>query len=186
MVDAQAFEQIVTAYYEPLYRFAFSLCQREAEAGDLTQETFFRWASKGHQLRDQTKVKSWLFTTLYRQFIGQQRRDSRFPHVEVDANSHELPAVFPRMEREIDGTAALEALGEVDEIYRAPLVLLYLDDHSYKEIADTLDIPIGTVMSRLARGKEQLRELMSDRRGKSRPTITPLNAGGRSYPLSSS
>ena len=171
-----SFESIVSAYYQALYRFAFSLSQRESEACDLTQETFYRYATKGHQLRDPSKVKSWLFTTLYRQFIGQQRRDTRFPHVDVTAVDHELPGVSPSMARDADGSAAVEALARVSEIYRVPLVLLYLEDHSYQEIADVLDIPIGTVMSRLARGKQQLRDLLSDPSRRAIDNITPLNA----------
>lgn len=175
IVDEMSFESIVNAYYEPLYRFAYSLSQRESEACDLTQETFYRYATKGHQLRDKSKVKSWLFTTLYRQYIGQQRRDTRFPHIEVTAIDHELPNVAPSMARDADGSAAIEALGRISEIYRAPLVLLYLEDHSYQEIADVLDIPIGTVMSRLARGKEQLRRLLSDPSTLSVNNIATLN-----------
>jgi RNA polymerase sigma-70 factor (ECF subfamily) len=57
-------------YYEPLYQFAFSLARDEADACDLTQQTFCIWAAKGHQLRDASKVKTWLFTTLHREFLG--------------------------------------------------------------------------------------------------------------------
>ena len=58
------FEELVDRFYVTLYRFAYSLCQCEATASDLTQETFFIWAKKGHQLRDPSAVKTWLFTTL--------------------------------------------------------------------------------------------------------------------------
>ena len=63
---APDFQQLVDRQYEPLFRFALSLTRSEADAADLTQQTFFLWASKGHQLRDRSKAKSWLFTTLYR------------------------------------------------------------------------------------------------------------------------
>jgi len=62
------FEQLVEQYYVPLYRFGLSLSRNEPDAIDLTQQTFLTWASKGHQLRDKAKVKTWLFTTLYRAF----------------------------------------------------------------------------------------------------------------------
>jgi RNA polymerase sigma-70 factor (ECF subfamily) len=65
-MDELSFENIVNAHYEPLYRFALSLARSEADAGDLVQQTFYRWAAKGDQLRDKSKVKSWLFTTLHR------------------------------------------------------------------------------------------------------------------------
>src|SRR3989442_3704667 len=62
-MDSDDFEQIVCQHYEPLYRFALSLTHAEADACDLTQQTFYIWATKGHQLRDRSKIKSWLFTT---------------------------------------------------------------------------------------------------------------------------
>src|SRR5216117_2004540 len=68
------FEQIVSQHYEPLYRFAFSLARTEADACDLTQQTFYIWATKGHRLRDRSKVKSWLFTILHREFLNIRRR----------------------------------------------------------------------------------------------------------------
>ena len=69
------FEDIVSAYYQPLYRFGYSLAKNEHEAGDLVQQTFFIYAEKGDSLRDQSKVKSWLFTTLYREFLRHRRKD---------------------------------------------------------------------------------------------------------------
>ena len=78
------FEQIVSQHYEPLYRFAFSLTHAEADACDLTQQTFYIWATKGHQLRDRSKVKSWLFTILHREFLNIRKRALRFPHFELN------------------------------------------------------------------------------------------------------
>jgi len=176
-VDELTFESVVNAYYEQLYRFAYSLSHQESNACDLTQETFYRWATKGHQLRDRSKVKSWLFTTLYRQFVGQQRRETKFPHLELGDIQHELPHEALALDREVDARVVIEALGQVTEIYRAPLTLLYLEDHSYQEIADILDIPIGTVMSRLSRGKEQLRAMLAVGPASSRSNITPLKRG---------
>ena len=63
----------------------------------------------------------------------------------------------------IDAAAALEALGKLEENYRAPVTLFYLKQFSYTEIADVLNVPIGTVMSRLSRGKAQLRQLLSEK-----------------------
>ena len=77
------FNQLVEAHYRGLFQLALSLARSEADAADLTQETFLRWAEKGSQLRDTTKAKSWLYTTLYRQFLGRQRHVTRFPHDEM-------------------------------------------------------------------------------------------------------
>lgn len=156
-------DQLVADHYRNLYKFAFSLAKNEADATDLTQQTFYRFATRGHQLKDPRKVKTWLFTTLYREFLGMTRREKRFTHVELDEAGRELPGTDPGIARQIDGNLAVEALGELDERYRAPLVLFYLEDLTYREIADALEIPVGTVMSRLSRGKEFLRGILADR-----------------------
>ena len=156
------FNQLVEAHYRGLFQFALSLARSEADAADLTQETFLRWAEKGSQLRDTTKAKSWLYTTLYRQFLGRQRHMTRFPHDEISGVEHRLPVVESEAVRALEGGDVMAALTEIDEVFRAPLVLFYLEDHSYQEIAEILDVPPGTVMSRLWRGKEQLRAKLAD------------------------
>ena len=173
------FEQLVDRFYQPLYRFALSLAKNAEEAGDLTQQTFYLWASKGHQLRESSKVKSWLFTTLYREYISTYRHTSRFPQVEIEEASHEIPSVNPSVVNDIDGNTVVAALTQVDEVYRAPLVLFYLDEISYKEIADVLDIPIGTVMSRLARGKAQLRQCLAEVSDATRSKIVRFDDANR-------
>lgn len=153
------FETIVSAYYQPLYRFGYSLAKNEHEAGDLTQQTFLIYAEKGHSLRDSSKVKSWLFTTLYREFLRRRNKGARMTSYEPELLETVGGTVEPDVQRAADGNRALEALEGVDPVYREPLTLFYLKDLSYKEIAEVLDLPIGTVMSRLSRGKEQLRKL---------------------------
>lgn len=157
-----SFENLVDQYYRPLYRFALSLARNEDEAGDLTQQTFFIWAKKGSQLRDQGKAKSWLFTTLYREFLGSRRRMSKYPSVDLDTADHELPVVQSNSSQALDAQYAIYALMQLDEIYRVPLALFYQESLSYQEIAAFLDLPIGTVMSRLSRGKTKLRALVED------------------------
>src|SRR6266705_1985000 len=151
------FQQLVARQYAPLYRFALSLSKSEADAADLTQQTFFLWASKGGQLRDRSKAKSWLFTTLYREFLSRRRHEVRFPKVELDDVREEEMSILPNVNA-FDSATVSQALGEVEEPFRAPLTLFYLEQFSYQEIADMLDVPIGTVMSRLSRGKALLRQ----------------------------
>jgi RNA polymerase sigma-70 factor (ECF subfamily) len=158
---APDFESIVARFYEPLYQFAFSLARSEADACDLTQQTFYVWATKGHQLRDSTKVKTWLFTTLHRAFLESRRRQTRFPHYELEEVPLDLPTLSPATVNQLDSAQVLEALSHVDEIYQAPVALFYLEDCSYKEIADILAVPIGTVKSRMARGIAQLHEILT-------------------------
>lgn len=156
------FEELVNHYYQPLYHFAFSLTHDQAAACDLTQQTFYIWARKGHQLREPGKVKTWLFTTLRREFLSARRHAQRFPHVSTDEPSLNLPAVTSDAARELDGQQALDLLNSLEETFRLPLMLFYLEDCSYREIAAILDIPIGTVQSRIARGKSQLQERLGD------------------------
>jgi RNA polymerase sigma-70 factor, ECF subfamily len=151
------FQQLVDRQYAPLFRFALSLAKSEADAADLTQQTFFLWASKGDQLRDRSKAKSWLFTTLYREFLSRRRHEVRFPKVELDDVREEEMSISPDMNA-FDSPTVLQALREVEEPFRAPLTLFYLEQFSYQEIANMLKVPIGTVMSRLSRGKTLLRQ----------------------------
>jgi len=156
-MPGQDFEAVVAGYYEPLYRFAISLTRSEADACDLVQQTFYMWATKGHQLRDVSKVKSWLFTTQYRAFLESRRTVTRFPHSELTEADPDLPVILPEAARRLDALQAVEALGQMDAIYRAPVSLFYLEDCSYQEIADILEVPMGTVKSRMARGLAQLK-----------------------------
>jgi RNA polymerase sigma-70 factor (ECF subfamily) len=161
MADNLDFESLVARFYAPLYQFAFSLTRTEADACDLTQQTFTVWATKGHQLRDASKVKTWLFTTLYREFLESRRRQTRFPHCELDAAEADLPVVSPSAVSQLDAAQVLDTLAHVDEIYQAPVALFYLQDCSYNEIAEILKVPLGTVKSRLARGIARLQQLLA-------------------------
>lgn len=161
--DAQ-FTQLVDAHYAALYRFALSLARTAADAADLTQQTFFIWARQGHQLRDGSKAKTWLFTTLYREFLRSRRRGERVTSLdEMTAAGHDTAAEEISLPVQLDSQLVVEALQEIEPAYRAPLTLFYLQDLSYKEIADVLDVPIGTVMSRLSRGKLRLRALLQEK-----------------------
>src|SRR5258707_9534586 len=155
------FESLVARYYRSLYKFAYSLTQVEADACDLTQQTFYVWARKGHQLRDVTKVKTWLFTTLHREFLESRRRQTRFPHYELEQVDSELPSVSPARVNQLDSPRVVQALSQVDEVYQAPVALFYLQECSYKEIADILAVPMGTVKSRIARGISQLQKMLA-------------------------
>src|ERR1700690_4043805 len=125
MAEGVDFESLVASYYEPLYQFAFSLARDEADACDLTQQTFCIWAAKGHQLRDESKVKTWLFTTLHREFLGARRKQVRFPHVELEQAAAELPVVSPAPLNQLDSAQVLTALEHLDEIYGARVPRCY-------------------------------------------------------------
>ncbi len=169
------FEELVDAHYQALYRFALSLSRHPDRAADLVQQTFVIWAQKGHQLDDRSKAKSWLFTTLYREHLNHARRSNRFPEQDIDDSEHLLPTEEESAGRKLDARRALEILDGLDETFRAPLTLFYLQQNSYKEIAEILDIPIGTVMSRIARAKDQLKRKMNQEPSSAPKKIISLN-----------
>ncbi len=154
------FDDIVQEFYEPLYRFGLSLAKRPEDAVDLTQQTFLILVKKHHQVRDPKKIKSWLFTTLYREYLANWRRRSRVELVDIDTVSEDV--VGPRHDviRKLDAQVILDAFAKLSEPFRQPLILFYVEDMPYREIAEVLDIPIGTVMSRLSRGKRELKRLL--------------------------
>lgn len=154
------FERLVDLHYASLHRFALSLTRSESDAADLVQETFLTWAAKGHQLLDAARVKAWLFTTLHRAFLQRQRRSTRFPHLEIAEAELELPSCDPDLVSRLDARQVVEMLGRVDAAFQAPVALFYLEDCSYREISAILEIPLGTVKSRIARGLAQLKELV--------------------------
>ncbi len=160
MPEFAFFEFIAQSYYQDLFRFAFSLTHREEDSADLVQQVFTTWARKGHQLRDRTKVKSWLFTTLHREFIYRYRLELRGP-VRLDnpeTHSEKVVSFEPRIDREIDGKLILGALDLLEEPYGESMRLFFVSELNYREIAETLHVAIGTVMSRLSRGKALMRK----------------------------
>ncbi len=156
------FEKLVDLYYPSLYRFAYSLTRQESEACDLTQQTFYIWASKGHQVRDKSRIKSWLFTTLHREYLQGFRRISRFPSVDLESAETELPEIPAVSPARFDRTQILDALARLDPNFRSVIALFYLEDYTYPEIAEILAIPLGTVKSRISRGIAQLQASLSD------------------------
>jgi RNA polymerase sigma-70 factor (ECF subfamily) len=156
------FERLVNLYYRDLYRFGLSLTASESDACDLTQETFYIWAKKKNQITTPARVKGWLFTTLHRQFLQTCRRRKRFKDEPIDQLPPDVLYVSSDCVDRIDAHTLIKFLAEIDEDYRAPLVLYYMEDLSYKEIANALALPLGTVQSRIARAKIQLLRLLSE------------------------
>lgn len=173
MNPEEEFETIVQQYYEPLFRFALSLARVEADAKDLTQNTFYIWATKGHQLRDRSKVKSWLFSTLHRSFLNAHRVRARFSHHELEEAEDELPPIAPDFENKVDAAQVVDALARVDAVFRGAVSLYYLEEYSQREIAAMLELPIGTVKSRITRGVLQLRALLAGKGDGPSPPAQP-------------
>jgi RNA polymerase sigma-70 factor, ECF subfamily len=164
-------------------KMRLSLTRSESDACDLTQQTFYIWATKGHQLRDASKVKTWLFTTLHRMFLGARRRRTRYPHTDLEEAGDQLPSVAPERFSAGDISQVLTALARVDEVYQAAVALFYLEDCSYKDIAAVLEVPVGTVKSRIARGIAKLRAIMLSDEGQAQETLKQDTQGGSLVPV---
>jgi RNA polymerase sigma-70 factor (ECF subfamily) len=137
-----------------------SLTRTETDACDLVQDTYVAWAEKGWQLQDRTKAPAWLFTTLHRRFLEKERRATRFEHFPLADAGDELPPIVSTVSDHLDAGRAVELLARLDPAYRAAVALYYLEEYSYEEIAGILDVPLGTVKSRIARGLARLKQLI--------------------------
>jgi RNA polymerase sigma-70 factor (ECF subfamily) len=162
-IPATEITSIADSLYSSLYQFALGLTKSESDAAHLVQQTFLTFSQRWDQIRDFSMVKCWLFTTLRRHFLIKIRRHKKHPEMQFLPDVHDLPAEDPEVWRSLDARTVQEALLQVDEKYRVALELFYLSNLSYREIAVILGIPIGTVMSRLSRGKAQLKWILSDK-----------------------
>lgn len=149
----QRFEKLVLALSRDLYRYAYFLCRSEDMAEDLVQETFMRAWRFLDSLRDESKAKSWLFTTLRREFARQfDRYQPRFDAIEPER----LPGQ-PGAQHEV--MLIRRAMLNLPEKYRDPLVLQVVGGYSGEEIAKMLDVPRATVNTRLFRARQRLRKV---------------------------
>ena len=148
-------------FYSALHRFAVSLTRNESDAADLAPQTFLILAQRLHQIRDFSQIKCWLFTTIRREFLRTVRLRKKHLETEFIPDIHDPPTREPEPWRSLDTRIVLDALLRIDVKYRTIVELFYLSELSYREIAETLKIPIGTVMSRLSRGKEQLKSIVT-------------------------
>lgn len=168
-----AFQEIVDAYYQNLYRFALSLSKSPDRAWDLTQETFLIWARKGSSIRSEKATKSWLYTTLYREFLKLAKRSARMVAFEDESMDYETLTDSEAELPSFDSENVMELLMELKTEYRNAVTLYYLESYSYKEISQILAVPIGTVMSRLARGKDVLRRKLRNEGSSSKLVAYP-------------
>ncbi|MBI3522477.1 MAG: sigma-70 family RNA polymerase sigma factor [Chloroflexi bacterium] len=173
---ADAFETEALSFLDALYRTALRMTRSEAEAEDLVQETYIRALRFRDQFTPGTNLKAWLFRILTNTFINLYRKKQARPETteldDVDESSlyrhmtgsSTAPASPDPEAALLDSTVAPEvtsALEELPEKFRT-VVLLDVEGFAYKEIAELLDIPIGTVMSRLHRGRKFLQKRLYD------------------------
>jgi len=149
--------ELVSEHHRAVFGYAYRLSGSVPDAEDLSQQTFLVAQQKLGQLRKVESAKSWLFTILRNCFLKSQQRQRPTAAANLQLNVDTIPAQPPKSE-DIDRERLQQALDKLPEVFRHILVLFYFEQCSYKEIAEKLDMPIGTVMSRLARAKGHLRE----------------------------
>jgi RNA polymerase sigma-70 factor (ECF subfamily) len=169
------FERDAMQYAPQLYSAALRMTRNPADAQDVVQETFLKAYRAYHSYTEGTNLKAWLYRILTNTYINTYRKAQRFPS-EVELGElqdlylykrlGEVSGAAPSAEADMldafvdtDITDALEALPEV---FRMPVLYADVEGFSYKEIAEILDIPIGTVMSRLHRGRKALQKKLWD------------------------
>ena len=177
MADQANFERDAMQYTRQLYSAAMRMTRNPSDAEDLVQETFLKAYRAYHTFEEGTNLKAWLYRILTNTFINKYRKESRRPS-EVDLGAVEdlylyrnigseesAEAARTTEERVLDGLVESDikkAVEDLPENFRLPVLLADLAGFSYKEIADILDIPIGTVMSRLHRGRKAMEKSLWD------------------------
>ncbi len=177
MADRANFEQDVVEYLPQLYSAAVRMTRNPADAEDLVQETLFKAYRAYDTFQEGTNLRAWLYRILTNTYINEYRKQSRRP-TETDLEEVQDLYLYRRLGSEqaddlarsaedvlLDGLVESdikEAVDSLPENFRLPVLLADLGGFSYKEIAEILGIPIGTVMSRLHRGRKALQKALWD------------------------
>ena len=175
MADQADFERDAMQYAPQLYSAALRMTRNPADAEDVVQETFLKAYRAYDSYTAGTNLKAWLYRILTNTYINKYRKAQRRPsEVELgelqdlylfkrlgEASGASQSAESDMLDAFVD-TDVIEALESLPETFRLPVLLADVDGFSYKEIAEMLDIPIGTVMSRLHRGRKALQKKLWD------------------------
>ena len=167
--------ELLEAHIPGLRRYAYALLRGDREgADDLVQDSLERALSCWHQRRADSDPRGWIYTILYHRFVTDQRRQRRY--VGHRSLTEILEAEQPGVEGGQDEALAhrdlLRGFAQLPEEQRSVLLLIAVEDFSYRETARVLGLPIGTVMSRLSRGRERLRQYMNGDQARARLRVT--------------
>lgn len=162
MISREEFVNALVAQLPGLRRYAAALVGNAAQADDLVQDSIERALRQSAQLRELDKLPGWLRRILYNKYMDELRRDrSRGRQQDITESANDQELSIPAY----DGTAMrdfVKAINALSAEHRQILLLVGLEDLSYQEISDELGIPLGTVMSRLARARERLRAMIQE------------------------
>ncbi len=168
--DAE-FERVALPWMNDVYRFAYSLTRNESDAQDLVQETFLRAFRSWHTFQPGSDARRWLFTICRNAFLRSRERTRHEVDLE-DGDTEALALATRHRDMLVDGTdralaqidlrpALTSALEQLQEPFRSAVILVDVEDQSYDAAAEILGVPIGTVRSRLFRGRRQLQERLA-------------------------
>lgn len=152
--DNSQIVKLVDENYRLVYRFALRLSGSESDAEDLTQQTFLSAHRHWDQLREPERVRSWLLSITRNAYLKRSRQPRQIPFSTMESPPDPVGSIPATA---VDEEQLRRTLEELPEEYRTPLILYYFEEFSYRDIAELLSIPIGTVMSRLSRAKTHLR-----------------------------
>jgi RNA polymerase sigma-70 factor (ECF subfamily) len=173
--EDRAFADEALSYVDALYGTALRLTRRPQDAEDLVQETYLKAFRASRQFKRGTNLKAWLFTILHNTFLNIRRHDGRNP-VEVNSETVEQAvdtAGDDRTPEKLLTRATLDgelqaALDSLPEAFRQAVWLRDVEEFTYAEIAEIVGVPIGTVMSRISRGRKMLHDLLARNQAKAR------------------
>ena len=151
-----AFESQALEYSDQLFRVAMRVCRDRERAEDLVQETYLQAWRSFHRFKPGTNLRAWLFKIMFNVFYSGLRRE-KLELVPVEETIAETVAYDPPTPQALTDEDVLGALERVPREFQIPVMLADIEELSYREIADALEIPLGTVMSRLHRGRKLLR-----------------------------
>jgi len=154
--DAAQIARLVVDHYTDVYRYAFRLSGSTADAEDLSQQTYLSAQRNLAQLRSPESARGWLYAILRNCYLKSRRRPTAVLASTIELDVNEIPADAPP-ESVVDREKLQAALDGLADEFKVVLLMFYFEDCSYREIAQKLEIPLGTVMSRLSRGKAQMR-----------------------------
>jgi RNA polymerase sigma-70 factor, ECF subfamily len=150
------FEGAALAYADQLFRVALRLCREPGKAEDLVQEAYLQAWRSFHRFELGTNLRAWLFKIMFNTYYSNQRK-ARLQLVPVEETLAETLTYDPPTPARLTDEDVLGALERLPRDFQIPVVLADVEELSYREVAEALEIPLGTVMSRLHRGRKLLR-----------------------------